>query len=244
LQVETRVRTFIWIGVRFMAITCLACVLIAAYRLVVETLALNLPGMLFSVIFGLIVAASGYVFWTQTDGVVQDYIDQAESRAESWRALTGGRLGGNAASRVDNGHRRPGAAPGREPAAAIPVAMSVDDLRALHVHLQAADAELLSLAGENPDEPLPRWTRIHEWAVGEVAWADGLPEAKGLTDFRSEYLFAAAMAQGFADQVLAALRADDQPGLEDLWSRVEDVDARFRTAFETGNRLVASQPTA
>ncbi len=232
-----------WFGVKFMAVTCAVCVLIAAYRLVVETLALNLPGMLFSVIFGIIVGVSGYVFWTETDGVVQDYYDRAEANNATWRSLTGGRLGGTAASAGHGRGRRSGTAPGPDGAVAIPVAMSVDDLRALQVHLQAADAELQFLAQDHSGDLPARWTKIHEWALDEAAWAAGLPEAEGLTSFTSEYLVAAAAARSFADQMLTALHEDDQPGLEDLRSRGDDVDARFRVAFETGNRLVAA-PTA
>ncbi len=235
-------RTFYRICVKFMAVILFVCVLFSVRWAVAEALALNPLGVLPWILLGLVLGVTGYVFWTRTDDIVLDYAEQDARRIGMFLKISNALREGVSPPSAERPSGSPGSESLRATAQSPSPSLSTVDLHALHEHLGAADSRLVQILAEAAGQPLQGWIGIREWAVDEAAWVDGLPDADCLVTFRREYRDATDTAQGFADQVLVALRANDPVELETLSATAGEIDARFRGAFETAPLFAGASP--
>lgn len=241
-------RTFMRICVKFMAVASLAFVPIALYRLVVELAAGNVLGAIASLAFAPIGALLAYVFWTQADGIVEDYMARAPRAGgqptaiepSGWEPDESRRMieerSGSAS--IERGPAtRPAVAAGSGTATGGSGVAGVDPA-ALHAHLRAADAAMLDLARQHPDRPDLRWAAISAWAAEETAWVAGIPDGDHrLRLFTSEYAAATSAAQAFAADMGDAIGRGDTAAVERLSAAGPDLDRRFRLLFDLANAI-------
>jgi hypothetical protein len=229
------VRTFIWLCVKFMAVTCFFIVLVCVGWVIRYAVELNLPGMLGPVFVGLLAGVSGYYFWTQTDDIALGYVARSRANGRRFWGAADGLLGRSQPSSdrtsAGNPNRR---ATGTPHPSSSPVVVDPEVLRA---HVASASGRRSDIWAGTDGQDFLRWTRIIEWADEEAAWADSLPDLDCLATLKHEYREAADALRDFADRVFVALGDVDPTKAARLVSEFDQVEAGFLPAVEAADRL-------